>query len=70
MVDKVVKAVKEDKGLGAKLLKDPVKTLENILGVDLPDEKVQQIVKSVKEKLNLNAGGFLAKIKAFFKGQS
>ncbi|MEG1549925.1 MAG: hypothetical protein RR395_05785, partial [Ruthenibacterium sp.] len=32
--------------------KDPIKTLESILGVDLPDEAVAGIVEGLKAKLS------------------
>ena len=34
--------------------KDPVKTVEGLLGVDLPDEQVKAIIETVKAKVNQN----------------
>ena len=53
-ITQVVEKIKNDDGLKDKFKKDPIKTVEGILGVDLPDEAVKKIVAEVKEKL---AGG-------------
>lgn len=45
---------------------DPVKAVEKILGVDLPDELIDGIVKGVKAKLTADtlkdAAGFIKKL--------
>lgn len=33
---------------------NPVKTLEKLLGVDLPDDKIQPVIDGIKAKLKLN----------------
>jgi len=50
-IDKVVDKVKSDKNFKNKLMKDPVKALEEVLGVDLPDEQIDKIVDGVKAKI-------------------
>ncbi|MEG1175951.1 MAG: hypothetical protein RR951_05075 [Ruthenibacterium sp.] len=47
--------IKEDPQLSKEFAADPVKTLENLLGVDLPDEQVKAVVELIKGKLS--AGG-------------
>ncbi len=42
--------------------KDPIKTIEQTIGVDLPDEQVKAIIKVVEEKIAGN-GDILDKIK-------
>ena len=59
-VDAVVDKVTKDKTIGAKFAKDPIKTVEGILGVDLPDEQMKQIVTAVKAKINLDKAGDIA----------
>jgi uncharacterized protein YpuA (DUF1002 family) len=52
--DQVVKAVEKiskDKKLQEQFQKDPVKALESVLGVNLPDDVVNQVVSGVKAKL-------------------
>lgn len=46
-VDKITK----DKKLQEQFQKEPVKALESVLGVDLPDDAINQIVQGVKAKL-------------------
>lgn len=50
--DEIIKKVSEDKSLAKNFLKAPVKTVEDLLGVDLPDEAVKKVVEDVKEKLD------------------
>ena len=46
-VDKITK----DKKLQEQFQKEPVKALESVLGVDLPDDAINQVVQGVKAKL-------------------
>lgn len=50
-VTKAVEKITKDKNLQEQFKTDPVKALESILGVDLPDEIVEQVIKGVKAKL-------------------
>ena len=50
-ITKVVERIAKDKNLQEQFQKEPVKALENVLGVDLPDEIVEQISNGVKAKL-------------------
>jgi len=51
LIEKVVNKL-EEKGITLeKFTKDPVKILEDILGVDLPDDKIDAIIDGVKLKL-------------------
>lgn len=51
-VDELVKKLSSEKDLARKFVKNPVKTVEDMLGVDLPDEKAKEIIAGVKEKIN------------------
>ncbi len=63
----LIKSISGDKDLLASFAKDPVGTLEKKLGVDLPDEQINQLIKMIKEKIG-EAGtkSILDKIKGFF----
>ena len=50
-IEKMVKKILEDKELMNLFKKDPVKAVEKILGVDLPDDIVEKIVAGVKAKI-------------------
>ena len=51
-IEELVKKVTDDKAMQEKFEKDPVKTVEGRLGVDLPDDQVKMIIETVKAKVN------------------
>lgn len=50
-VKNAVEKITKDKELREQFQKDPVKALESVLGVDLPDDMIEQVVSGVKAKL-------------------
>ena len=56
-IDELVAKIKGDKSLGEKFQKDPIKTVEELLGVDLPDDQIKSVVEGIKAKLNLGKLG-------------
>lgn len=50
-IKKAVDKITKDKALQEQFRKEPVKALESILGVDLPDDVIDQVVQGVKAKL-------------------
>lgn len=52
-IDEVVNKVKNDKGFAEKFQKEPIKAVEEILGVDLPDDAIKNIIDGVKAKINI-----------------
>ncbi len=51
-IEELVKKVTENEDMKAKFEKNPVETVEGLLGMDLPDEQVKMIIESVKAKVN------------------
>ena len=51
--------MKKDKDLKDVFEKNPAKAIEKIIGVDLPDDKVNDVVDAVKSKLTLDKVGDL-----------
>lgn len=49
--EKLLASVTRDKGLMEQFRKEPVKAVEKVLGVDLPDEAVEKIITAVKAKI-------------------
>ena len=67
-IEEIVSKVKSDKGFASKFKEDPVGAIKSILGVDLPDDKIKQIVDGVKAKLSADkAGGIFGAAKKLFK---
>ncbi len=53
-IDEVVNKVKNDKDFAAKFQKEPIKAVEDVLGVDLPDDQIKSVVDGVKAKVNID----------------
>ena len=53
-IDEIVSKIKNEKGLIEKFKKTPVKTVEELIGIDLPDDQVENIVDAVKAKISLD----------------
>jgi len=67
-IEELVKKVQNDPKLMEQFKKDPVKTVESVVGVDLPDDIVKQIVTGVKGKISLDkAAGVMDALKGLGK---
>lgn len=53
-ISTAVEKISKDKSLKEQFQKEPVKALESVLGVDLPDDVVNQVVQGVKAKLTVD----------------
>lgn len=56
-IESVVKKLLSDKKLMDKFERSPVKVIEELLGVDLPDDLVNNIIEGVKAKISLEKVG-------------
>lgn len=66
-IDGIVEKVTKDKSLMDKFQKNPTKTVEDLVGVDLPDDVVQKVVEGVKGKISVDKLSGIAKsIKGMF----
>ncbi len=63
-IDEVVDKVKADPNFAEKFKSEPIKAVEDVLGVDLPDDMVKQVIDGVKAKINL--GGIADKLGGLF----
>ena len=81
IMDKVKEAVEKlqsDDRLMDNFKSDPIKTIEGLIGIDLPDEQLKNIADMVKAKLDPNgsvvenlenqAEGIIDKVKGLFGG--
>lgn len=53
-IDEVVAKVKADSNFAEKFKSNPVKAVEDVLGVDLPDDVINKIIDGVKAKINVD----------------
>ena len=56
-IEEIVKKLTSDKNLMAKFEKNPTSVIEEFVGVDLPDEQVNQLVEGIKAKIKLDKVG-------------
>ena len=67
LIGELVEKITSDKELMDLFKKDPVKAVEKVLGVDLPDDVVEKIIDGVKAKLALdNLSGAASLLKKLF----
>ena len=50
-IDEITEKIKANPDLKARFMKEPIPVVEELIGVDLPDDKIQPIVDTVKAKL-------------------
>lgn len=66
-IEELVDKIKSDDGLMAKFKDDPIKTIEELLGVDLPDDQLEKVADGIKAKITLDkAGDALSGLKGLF----
>lgn len=56
-IEELVEKIKNDKDLTKKFQSDPVKTIEALIGMDLPDDQIEAIADGIKAKLSLDKLG-------------
>ena len=72
IINDVLAKLKADPNLLKTFAANPVETLEKTLGIDLPDEQINQVSEGIKGKIDLNnldlgdAAGLLGNIKGLF----
>lgn len=59
-INEIVEKIKKDPTLMEQFQKEPVKAVEKVLGVDLPDDVVEKIVDGVKTKISVDKVSDLA----------
>ena len=52
--EQIVKKIQSDPKVLEKFSKDPVSVVEELVGIDLPNDQINQVVDLVKAKLNLD----------------
>ena len=66
-IEELVEKIKSDKDLAANFKKDPITTVEKLLGIDLPNDQIESIVDGIKAKISLDSiGDALGGLKGLF----
>lgn len=53
-VEEIVKKLTSDKNLMTKFEKNPASVIEELVGIDLPDDQVNQLVEGIRAKIKLD----------------
>lgn len=65
--EEIIEKIKSDKDIAAKFQKDPIDTVENLLGVDLPNDQIEALVDFIKAKIDLDKiGNAMGGLKGLF----
>ncbi len=66
-IDEIVGKLQKDPALLKKFQADPIKALEGLTGVDLPDEQIKPLIDGIKAKLAAgDIAGKLGDLKKLF----
>lgn len=67
LIEQAVELLTKNENLMENFKKDPIKTIEKLLNVDLPDDMLEAVVKGVKTKIDLDkVGDVLGKLGGLF----
>lgn len=67
-IEEIVKKLTSDKNLMAKFERNPASVLEELIGVDLPEDQVNQLIDGIKAKIKLDkVGDALGSLGGLFK---
>ena len=61
MVEELVQKLQKDPKLLEKFRSNPVSVVEELVGMDLPDDQIMKMAELVKAKINLDKAGDLLK---------
>ena len=53
-IEEIVEKLMKDANLKARFMKEPIKVVEELIGIDLPDDKIEKIIDGVKAKITLD----------------
>ncbi len=57
LISETVEKITSDEKLLERFKKEPVKTVEELTGIDLPDEQLEKVVEGIKAKISLDGIG-------------
>lgn len=53
-IEELTDKVKNDKDFSKQFKENPVKAVEGVVGVDLPDDKIMSVVDGIKAKISVD----------------
>jgi len=56
-IEEIVDKIKNDKQIMEKFQKDPTAVIEELIGVDLPNDQINDVVEAIKAKLTVDKLG-------------
>lgn len=66
-IEEIVEKIKNDDSLMEQFKEDPIKAVEKLIGIDLPDDNIEKIVDGVKAKITTDKlSGALGALKKLF----
>lgn len=65
-IEEIVNKIKNDDEFKERFKNEPIKALEEVVGIDLPDDTINEIINAVKAKIKLDDINIVDKIKGFF----
>ncbi len=54
IINDVIEKLKSNENLKEDFMTNPTKVLEDLVGIDLPDDKINAVIDAIKAKLNLD----------------
>lgn len=65
--NELIEKIKDDPALLQQFRENPIRVVEALIGIDLPDDEIRQLAELVKAKIGLDkAGGLLKGIGGLF----
>lgn len=66
-IQEIITKVKNDEKIKEKFMSDPISTVEELIGIDLPNDEIEKIVDAVKAKIAVDdIGEGLGALKGLF----
>ncbi|MBQ7875352.1 MAG: hypothetical protein IJ306_09410 [Oscillospiraceae bacterium] len=53
-INEIVEKIKNDKNIASKFKNDPIATVEELIGIDLPNDQIEKVVDGIKAKIALD----------------
>ena len=50
-IEELVKKITSDKNLQKKFMKDPIGVVEDLIGIDLPNDQIEKLADGIKAKI-------------------